>query len=74
MCPIISVLLGFVAGLCQSRASLGMERLALRHQVAVYQQTVDRARLRGTDWVFWGGYPGFGGAGPMPCSASSPGR
>ena len=30
-----------------------VEHLALRHQVAVYQQTVDRPRLRSTDRVLW---------------------
>ena len=40
MLPIISALLAFVAGLFRSRASLCLENLALRHQLAVYQQTV----------------------------------
>ena len=40
MLPVISALLAFVAGLFRSRASLCLEHLALRHQLAVYQQTV----------------------------------
>src|SRR5262245_21559874 len=43
MLPIISALLAFVAGLFQSRASLCLEHLALRHQ----------PRLRPTDRLFW---------------------
>jgi putative transposase len=53
MLPIISALLACVAGLFRSRASLCLEHLALRHQLAVYQQTVDRPRLRSTDRVLW---------------------
>ena len=53
MLPVISALLAFIAGLCRSRASLCLEYLALRHQLAVYQQTVCRPRLRSTDRVFW---------------------
>jgi putative transposase len=45
--------LAFVAALFQSRASLHLENLALRHQVMVYQQTVHRLRLRPTDRLFW---------------------
>jgi putative transposase len=54
MFPIISALLAFVASLFRSRASLCLEHLALRHQLMIYQQTVDRPRLRWTDRVFWG--------------------
>jgi putative transposase len=53
MCPIISALLAFVAGFCRSRASLCLEHLALRPQLAVYQQTVHRPRLHSTDRVLW---------------------
>jgi hypothetical protein len=53
MLPVISALLAFVAGLFRSRASLGLEHLALRHQLAVDQQTVERPRLRSTDRVLW---------------------
>jgi putative transposase len=53
MFPIISVLLAFIASLVRSRASLCLEHLALRHQLAVYQQTIYRPRLRSTDRVLW---------------------
>jgi putative transposase len=53
MLPVISALLAFVAGLFRSRASLCLEHLALRHQLAVYKQTIDRPRLRSTDRVLW---------------------
>jgi hypothetical protein len=74
MFPIISALLAFMASLFRSRASLCLEHLALRHQLAVYKQTVSRPRLHWTDRVFCGCCPGFGGAGPMPWYSSSPGR
>jgi putative transposase len=53
MLPAISALLAFVAGFFRSRISLYLEHLALRHQLAVYRQTVDRPRLRSTDRVLW---------------------
>jgi putative transposase len=53
MLPVISALLAFVTALFRSRASLCLEHLALRHQLAVYQQTVHRPRLRPTDRLFW---------------------
>lgn len=40
MPPIISALLAFVATLFRSHASLRLETLALRHQLAVYQQMI----------------------------------
>jgi putative transposase len=43
----------FVASLFQSRASLCLEHVALRHQLAVYQQTVHRPRLHATDRLVW---------------------
>src|SRR5215475_5681748 len=53
MLPVISALLAFIAGLFHSRASLCLEHLALRHQLAVCKQTVPRPRLRPTDRLFW---------------------
>ena len=53
MFPILSALLAFVAGLFLSRASLCLEHLALRHQLAVYKQTVYRPRLCPADRLFW---------------------
>jgi hypothetical protein len=53
MLPVISALLAFVASLVRSRLSLSLEHVALRHQLAVYKQTVHRPRLRPTDRLFW---------------------
>jgi putative transposase len=53
MSPVISALLGFVIALFQSRISLHLENLALRHQLAVYQQTVQHPRVRPSDRLFW---------------------
>jgi putative transposase len=53
MPSVVSALLAFVAALFQSHASLCLEQLALRHQLAVYRQTVHRPRLRPTDRLLW---------------------
>jgi putative transposase len=53
MPPVIAVLLAFMATLFRSRTSLHLEHLALRHQLAVYQRSVPRPRLRATDRLFW---------------------
>jgi len=49
----MSALLAFVVALCRSRASLCLENLALRHQAAIYKQTIPRPRLHPTDRLFW---------------------
>jgi putative transposase len=51
--PVISALLAFVASLFRSRASLCLERLALRHQLAAYQRSVPQPCLRAMDRLFW---------------------
>ena len=53
MPPVVFALLAFVVSLFCSRTSLCLEHLALRHQLAVYKQTVPRPRLRPTDRLFW---------------------
>jgi transposase InsO family protein len=53
MLPVMSALLAFVVALCRSRASLCLENLALRHQVAIYKQTISGPRLHPTDRLFW---------------------
>jgi putative transposase len=53
MLPVISALLALVVVLFRSRVSLSLEHLALRHQLGVYQQTIDRPRLHWTDRVLW---------------------
>jgi putative transposase len=53
MLPVISTLVACVTSLFRSRASLHLEHLALRHQLAVYQRSVPRPRIRMTDRLFW---------------------
>jgi putative transposase len=53
MLPVISAVLAFVGSLFRSRASLCLEHLALRHQLAVYQQAIHRPRLRPSDRLLW---------------------
>jgi putative transposase len=53
MIPVVSALLAFVASLFRSRTSLHLEHLALRHQLAVYKQSVHRPWLRPTDRLLW---------------------
>jgi hypothetical protein len=53
MFPLLSAVLAFVVSLFRSRVSLHRAHLALRHQHAVYQQTVRRPRLQPIDRLFW---------------------
>ena len=53
MLPVISGLFAFVASLFQSRWAMQLKILALQHQIAVYQQTVHRPRLRPSARLFW---------------------
>jgi putative transposase len=53
MPPVVYALLGFVVALFRAGASLHLENLALRHQIAVYQQTVHYPRVRPSDRLFW---------------------
>jgi putative transposase len=53
MPPVFSALLAFVAAWFRSRAALHLEHLALRHQLAVYKQTIARPRLHPTDRLMW---------------------
>jgi putative transposase len=43
----------FVHGLFRSRLALQIEILALRHQLAVYQRTCGRPRLKPADRILW---------------------
>src|SRR5262245_2679398 len=52
MPPIISALLAFVAPLFPDE-SPRLENLALRHQLAVYQQMIHHPQLRPSDRVVW---------------------
>jgi putative transposase len=53
MTPLLSALCAWMTSLLRSRASLHLENLALRYQLAVYRQTIARPRLRPTDRLFW---------------------
>jgi hypothetical protein len=53
MPPVVSALLAFMVALFRSHTSLHLEHLALRHHLAVYQQTVHRPRLRPMDRLLW---------------------
>jgi putative transposase len=53
MPPVIVTLLASVAISFRSQTALRLENLALRHQLAVYQHTVARPRLRPYDRLFW---------------------
>jgi putative transposase len=53
MLPVLAALLAFAVGLFRSRKSLCLENLALRHQLAVYKQTVHRPCLRWPDRLLW---------------------
>jgi hypothetical protein len=52
--PVIAALLAFVVSLFRSRTAFCLGNLALRHQVAIYKQTVSRPRLRPIDRLLWG--------------------
>jgi putative transposase len=53
MLPVMAALLASLGALFRSRRSLALQVLTLQHQVAVYQQTVHRPRLRSSDRLFW---------------------
>lgn len=53
MPPVVSAFLAYLMTRFRSRRSMQMEIIALRHQVAVYKQTVSRPQLRPTDRLFW---------------------
>jgi hypothetical protein len=49
----MTALFAFIASFCRSSTSLRLENLALRHQLAVYKQTIPRPRLRRSDRLLW---------------------
>lgn len=53
MVSVLWTLLAFIVSPFRSRASLRLENLALRHQVAVYPRTVHRPRRHPADRLFW---------------------
>jgi putative transposase len=50
---VVSALFACISAMLWSRASLHLEQLALRQQLAVYQHTIHRPRLHPTDRLFW---------------------
>jgi len=53
MIPIVHALLGFVVGVFRSRIGLQLEIVALRHQLAMYKQSIRRPAIRPTDRIVW---------------------
>src|SRR5262245_29486986 len=53
MRSVFSALMAYVVSHFLSHQSLQLENMALRHQLAVYQQTVKRLKLRSWDRLFW---------------------
>jgi hypothetical protein len=72
--PVISALLTSLVTLFQSSASLRLENLALRHQLAVYKQTVRAHTFIRQIASFGSGCHGCGRAGTRPSHSSSPAR
>src|SRR5215510_7667922 len=53
MLSIVSILLTSISAWFRSRLSVQIELIALRHQVAVYKQSISRPKLRPTDRLLW---------------------
>jgi putative transposase len=53
MPPVVCALLAFLAAYFRSRCSMQLEILALRHQLAVYRQSVPRPRIQSMDRLLW---------------------
>lgn len=53
MSPVIWALLACLAACFRSRRSIHLEILALRHQLAVYQRSVPKPRIRPADRLLW---------------------
>ena len=53
MQSVFSALIAYVVSHFRSHESLRLENMALRHQLAVYQHTVMRPKLRPADRLFW---------------------
>src|SRR5215468_8285578 len=53
MQSVFSALIAYIVSDCRSHESLRLENMALRHQLAVYQHTIKRPKLRPADRLFW---------------------
>lgn len=49
----LSILVSCLISICRTQTSVRFENLALRHQIAVYQQSISRLKLRPSDRFFW---------------------
>jgi putative transposase len=53
MPPVVYAILSGLGTLFRSERSLRVENIALRHQLAIYQRTLKRPRIRRGDRIFW---------------------
>jgi hypothetical protein len=53
MRSVFSALMAYIVSRFYSHESLRLENMALHHQLAVYQQSVKRPKLRPSDRLFW---------------------
>ena len=53
MRSVFAALTTYVASRFRSHESLRLENMALRHQLAVYQQSIKRPKLHASDRLFW---------------------
>ena len=53
MAPLVYAILSAFGALLRSQLSLRAENIALRHQLAIYQRTVKRPRIRPEDRIVW---------------------
>ena len=53
MPPVVYAILSALGALFRSQRSLRVENIALRHQLAIYQRTVKRPRIRPEDRILW---------------------
>ena len=53
MPPVVYAILSALGALFRSQRSLRVENMALRHQLAIYQRTVKRPRIRPEDRIVW---------------------
>jgi hypothetical protein len=50
---VVLILLAFITTLFRSHLAMQMELIALRHQVAVYQQSISRPKLQSANRLLW---------------------
>ena len=53
MPAVVYAFLSTLGALFRSQLSIRVENVALRHQLAIYQRTVKRPRIRPADRLFW---------------------